>query len=764
MPIRELLRKTDFFSEPLALVSVDGTIDTSNRSFAEELGVAPENLVGRRLDALASASASAIQEYLRACAASAEVIQGSLILRRRADTIALQARGVAYPVDAAPSASQVLLRLVTQEEPARQEPKRDYSAQWQDIEDSLRRQSQILEVTLASIGDAVIVTDVEGRATFINSVAAGLIGWPAREAQRRPLNEIFRIVNEHTGRPVENPVEKVLQTGAISGLANHTMLLARDGRAIPIDDSAAPIRLPDGKLFGVVLIFRDITTQRRAHQALARLAAIVESSDDAIVSKTLDGQITSWNPGAVRIFGYTPEEAIGRPITLIVPPELYAEEAQVLARLRRGERVDHFETIRIRKDGHRIDVSLTVSPVRDEQGEIVGASKIARDITERKRAERELQQANARKDEFLAVLGHELRNPLAPMRNALELLSRQKSVESESRIAREILDRQLQQMTRLVEDLLDVSRITAGRVVLKEELIELGALLQGIASALRSNFEASGQTLALEGASSALWVKGDRGRLIQVFSNILDNARKYTPQGGKIAVKLQAEQRDAAITIRDSGIGIPPAMLEQIFELFTQVDRFHERSRGGLGIGLTLARRLLELQGGSIHGYSAGEGRGSEFTIRLPLQAPPAPDGLSTEKLESPKVSHRILIADDNQDGALTLSMLLRMMGHETRVVLDGLAAVEAAEAFRPNVVVLDLDMPGLDGLQTARRIRERPWAGTVTLVALTGLGQERHRKLTDQAGFDRHWLKPVDAEALRELLAGLAPPPERQQ
>src|SRR6185437_10389252 len=315
---------------------------------------------------------------------------------------------------------------------------------WQDIEDSLRRQSQILEVTLASIGDAVIVTDVEGRATFINSVAAGLIGWPAQEAHRRPLEEIFHIVNEHTARPVENPVEKVLATGAMAGLAN---------------------------------------------QALARLAAIIESSDDAIVSKTLDGRIISWNPGAARIFGYTPEEAIGQPITLIVPPELYAEEAQVLARLRKGERVDHFETVRVRKDGHRIDISLTVSPVRDEQGEIVGASKIARDITERKQAERAMQEADRRKDEFLAVLGHELRNPLAPMRNALELLNSTKPEHSDSRIAHEILDRQLHQMTRLVEDLLDVSRITVGRIVLEEELIELGTLLQGIEASVRPGFE-----------------------------------------------------------------------------------------------------------------------------------------------------------------------------------------------------------------------------------------------------------------------------------
>ncbi len=758
MPIRELLKKPGLFSEPLALVSADGTIETPNHPFAEELGFAPEALVGRRLDTLAAASASAIQEYLRACAASTDVVHGSLILRRRAETIALQARGIAYPIDGAPSASQVLLRLITQQKSVRalREPVRDH-AEWQDIENSLRRQSQILEVTLASIGDAVIVTDAEGRATFVNSVAAELIGWPARKAQGRPLNEIFPIVNERTGRPVDNPVEKVLQTGAMSGLANHTVLVTRDGRQIPIDDSAAPIRLPDGTLFGVVLIFRDITTQRRAHHALARLAAIVESSDDAIVSKTLDGRITSWNPGAVRIFGYAPEEAIGQPITLIVPPELLEEEAQVLATLRRGERVDHFETIRLTKDGRRIDVSLTVSPVRDEQGEIVGASKIARDITERKRAEWALREADRRKDEFFAMLGHELRNPLASMRNATELLCRNRQAQTDSRVACGILDRQLQQMTRLVDDLMDVSRISAGRIALKEELIELTALLRDLESSMRPNFDVARQALEMHLPPEQLWVHGDRARLVQVFSNILDNARKYTPQGGQVTVLMRGTEGAAVVTIRDTGMGIPAGMLDEIFELFTQVEPAPERSRGGLGIGLTLARRLLELQGGSIQAYSAGEGRGSEFTVRLPLQAGPTPQsGTPSPQSESATVARRVLIADDNVDAALTLGMLLRMMGHETRVVHDGLAAVEAAEAFRPEVAILDLDMPGLDGLGVARRIRERPWAGSVKLVALSGLSQDRHRKLTQQAGFDRHWVKPIDAKALGELLADL--------
>src|SRR4051812_12765959 len=364
MPIKELLGATDFFLEPMVLVSRAGIIETPNQSFAEQLELPVESLPGRRRDTLAAASASAVQEHLRASTESVRAVAGSPLLRRRAETSALQARGVAYPPNSAPSASHVLLQLVSQKQEPFSSSTRSRSARnaenWYEIEQSLRRQSQILEVTLASIGDAVLVTDDQGHITFTNSVASRLTEWPLEQAKGRPLTEVFPIINEHTRKPVENPVSKVLQTGTIVGLANHTMLISRSGREIPIDDSAAPIRLPDGTLFGVVLVFRDITEQRRSEHARAWLADIVESSDDAIVSKTLNGQITSWNPGATRLFGYAPEEIIGKSITTIVPTELHAEEADVLAHLRRGERVDHFETVRVAKDGRRVEISLTV--------------------------------------------------------------------------------------------------------------------------------------------------------------------------------------------------------------------------------------------------------------------------------------------------------------------------------------------------------------------------------------------------------------------
>ncbi|HVY82514.1 MAG TPA: PAS domain S-box protein [Steroidobacteraceae bacterium] len=750
------------FSEPIVLVSSDGTIDASNQSFAEQFGVAPEALVGRRLDALAAASASAIQEYLRACAASADVVQGSLILRQRADAIAMQARGIAYPPQAAPSASQVLLRLVaTRDERGATAGATEHDArQWEQIEASLRRQSQILEVTLASIGDAVIVTDVQGRITFVNSVAATLTGWSAPEAQQRTLTEVFNIVSERTRAPLADPVAKVLQTGRIVGLANHTLLIARDGRDIPIDDSAAPIRLPNGELFGVVLVFRDITEQRRSEHARAWLAAIIECSDDAIISKTLAGSITSWNPGAVRLFGYAPEEIIGKPITTIVPPERLHEESEVLERLRRGERVEHFETVRLRKDGTRVDVSLSVSPVRDEHGEIVGASKIARDITERKRSERVLREADQRKDEFLATLAHELRNPLGAMRSAVEMLSDNGHASAQRQTAAEILTRQMHQMKRLVDDLLDVSRIGAGRVELQPELIDLGALLRGVEASLRASFESAHQELSVRLPQDTLWVHGDRTRLVQIFANLLHNANKYTPEGGRITAHLAREGAEAVIRIVDTGIGIPAGMEAQLFELFKQVERSRRRSNDGLGIGLALAKRLVDLHNGRIEAHSEGEDRGSEFTVRLPLAAPPAEaaSGSAGESLSQDRAPRRILIADDNKDAATSLGMLLELMGHTTRVVHDGFEAVAAAEELRPEVVILDLGMPRMDGYEAARRIAAQPWANGVLLVALTGWGQPADRARAAEAGFHEHLVKPVEPDELRGVLANMRP------
>jgi PAS domain S-box-containing protein len=625
-----------------------------------------------------------------------------------------------------------------------------------DNEDRLRREREILEVTLKSIGDAVLVTDTAGRVTFLNAVAERLTGWPLSAARGEPFEKIFHIVNEFSGKPVEHPVAMVLESGGIVGLANHTVLIARDGRRIPIDDSGAPVRLANGELIGIVVVCRDVTERKRAEHMRAWLAAIIDSSDDAIASKTLDGVVTSWNPGATRLFGYQPAEIIGKPITTIIPPELHAEEIDILARLRRGERIDHYETVRIAKDGHRIEVSLTVSPIKGEDGEVMGASKIARDVTQRKRNEHRLREADRQKDEFLATLAHELRNPLAPICAAAELLKQAKTLAPELQAATAILERQARHMTHLVDDLLDISRITSGRIRLHPEPLELTELVKAVIESYRQSAETTRhQQIILAASSEPLHVIGDRIRLTQVFSNILHNAVKYTPPGGRIDIALRAEDREAVVSIRDNGIGIPREMLDHIFEPFAQLDRSYERADGGLGIGLTLARRLIELHEGRIEARSEGRGQGTEVLVHLPSVAATPAKRPGTPRREPDFSSGcRVLIADDNHDAAVSLSMLLQAMGHDTRVVHDGIEALEEAGLFHPDVVLLDIGMPRLDGYETARRIASEPWAATTQIVAVTGWGQETDRRRAKAAGFHRHLVKPVDLDALREVLS----------
>ena len=624
-----------------------------------------------------------------------------------------------------------------------------------DSANRLRRERELLEVTLKSIGDAVIVTDKAGRVTFLNAVAERLTGWPLSAASGQPFEKVFHIVNEFSGNPVEHPVAKVLESGGIVGLANHTVLIARDGRRVPIDDSGAPVRLPNGELIGIVVVCRDVTERKHAEHMRAWLAAIIDSSDDAIASKTLDGIVTSWNPGATQLFGYQPAEIIGKPITTIIPPELHAEEVDILARLRRGERIDHYETVRVAKSGRRIDISLTVSPIRGEDGEIMGASKIARDITLRKRSEERLREADRQKDEFLATLAHELRNPLAPICAAAELLKSAKTLAPELRAATTILERQARHMTHLVNDLLDISRITSGRIRLQPEPLELTELLKAVIESYRQSAETTRrQQITLSASGEPVHVVGDRIRLTQVLSNILHNAVKYTPPGGRIEVVLRAEEREAVVGVRDNGIGIPQEMLDHIFEPFAQLDRSYERPDGGLGIGLTLAKRLVELHEGRIEARSEGHGKGTEILIHLPASAAEPNGRTSTAHQEADlATSCRVLIADDNHDAALSLSMLLRSMGHDTRVVHDGIEALEEAERFRPQVVLLDIGMPRLNGYETARRIAGRPWAAATQIVAVTGWGQETDRQQAKAAGFHRHLVKPVDLGALRTVL-----------
>ena len=490
------------------------------------------------------------------------------------------------------------------------------------------------------------------------------------------------------------------------------------------------------------------------------LAAIVESSDDAIISKTLDSIITSWNAAAERLFGYSAEEAVGQSVlALLIPDDRKDEEKIILERLRRGERIEHYETVRKTKAGRMLDLSLTISPVRDAIGEIVGASKIARDITEQKRVASELRETDRRKTEFLALLAHELRNPLGPIRHAVKILRARTPKPEELDWATNIIDRQTEHLTRLVDDLLDVSRITRGTIELRKERVDVTNILKSAVEVSVTQIEKHRHQLSVTPPSEPLHVEGDATRLMQVITNLLDNAAKYTDPGGRIWLSAEREGDDAVIRVRDTGIGIAREVLPHIFEMFTQAGASLERAHGGLGVGLALVDRLVRLHGGSITAASAGEGAGSEFTICLPVaEKSRTSPGAGTPAPASARAARcRILVVDDNVDSVDSLAVLLGIMGHKVESANDGQEGLRIAATFHPQVAILDIGLPRMNGYDLAQRLRREPWAKDLVLVALTGWGLEEHRERSAQSEFDHHLTKPVNVEALQMILAAVA-------
>lgn len=496
------------------------------------------------------------------------------------------------------------------------------------------RASEIqLATTLRSIGDAVIATDKMGRIVLMNPVAESLTGWPLSSARGRALEEVFRIINEYTRATVESPVAKVLREGTIVGLANHTLLIRRDGAEAPIADSGAPILGAHSEVQGVVLVFRDASQERNFERAM-----------------------------------------------------------------------------------------------RD---------------------------ADRRKDEFLATLSHELRNPLAPIRQAVSAIRAPAVTQSQMSWCVDVIERQVQNMARLLDDLLDVSRITHGTLEVRKIRVDARSVLDAAVELARPIIDGKHHTLTIT-CPVGIALDADPMRLAQVIGNLLTNAAKYTDPHGRIQLTGHPDATHLSITISDNGVGLSEDMLPRVFEMFIQVQRTKERSDGGLGIGLALAKGLVELHGGSIEARSAGLGKGSDFIVRLPLRtAAPPPDSSERPKPSASANTMRILVADDNGDGAESLAMLLRLEGHEVCVARDGKAALGLLESFQPEIALLDIGMPGLNGHEVAARTRAAAWGKTIKLIALTGWGQEHDRRDALAAGFDRHFVKPIDTY---ELLRAISP------
>jgi PAS domain S-box-containing protein len=932
----------------------------------------------------------------------------------------------------------------------------------------LAEQRELLDATLTSIGDGVIATDGLGKVTFLNGVAEKLTGWTKEEARGAPLDQVFHIENEDAATPIENPALRALRLGIIVSLANHAVLIAKDGSRRSIDDSAAPIRDYSGQVSGAVLVFRDISSRRKSEAALRaseersefvrqssgvgfwycdlpfdilnwdervkehfhlardavvtmdmfyerlhpddrertraaieraveqhadydvvyrtidphtgamkwvraigrtffspdgraeqfdgvtlditkqrtveeqisqkedRLKLLVDRSRDyAVVISDRDGKIVEWTGGAESITGYAPAEVLNGPSDVLYTDEDRAagvpdQEMETAAREGRAED----KRWHIRKDGGRFFADGVLVPLRSDDGQLRGFGKVFRDISDRKRAEEALREENRvvetlnalgarmaaeldlnrllqmvtdeatalttasfgaffynatdergdayslytlagapreafaqfphpratalfeptfkgtanvrladvtldqrfgknepyfglphghlpvrsylavpvrsrsgevlgglflgnvevgvfterherlaagiaaqaavaidnarlyehlreqdrRKDEFLATLAHELRNPLAPVCNGVQFM---RTVTSEPAVGfnrtLDMMQRQLDHLVHMVDDLLDVSRVSSGKIVLRKELVNLKSVVESAIETSRNVIEKARNELRVHLPVESIWFMADPTRLVQVIANLLNNAAKYTPHGGAIELTATREGAEGVIRVTDTGVGIPPEMLRQIFEMFAQVGTSLERSQGGLGIGLTLVKRLIEMHGGTIEATSAGPGKGSTFAVRLPLADVPATEPTNAEsstETRSEKKKRQVLVVDDNRDSADSLTLLLRMMGHEIMTAYDGAGALQILEGYHPGIIFLDLGMPGMNGFEVAQRIRQKPELSNTLLVALTGWGQEEDRRRTQQTGFNFHLVKPADPAMLQQLLS----------
>jgi PAS domain S-box-containing protein len=784
-----------------------------------------------------------------------------------------------------------------------------------------------LGAIVESSDDAIIGMTLEGLIISWNAAATRIFGHPQSDAVGQ---HITALIPPEFRDEEQRILDKVRRGERVEHF--ETTRATRDGRRIRVSLAVSPVRDATGAVIAASETARDIEAQKRAESATAQLAAIVESSEDAVISKTLDGIVQSWNAGAQRIFGYTPEEMIGKPITTIIPRELHDEEAMIIGRIRDGQPIRHFDTTRLAKDGRRIPISLAVSPIRNVRGKVVGASKVARDITERRLAaeaaalvrlseastrlwqcrslasgldevlqtvkqltgatkgnvqlvnpgrntlsivahdgfdaaflatfehistddrsaacgralatgspvviedvladpeyavhqdvaraagyrsvvsvplfaadgsklgaisvhfpsphrpteaemrrlqlycrqasdfvqrihlehtlrkrEEALKEADSRKNEFLALLAHELRNPIAPIRYALAM-ARKPGVSAEQRSrAEDIIDRQAAHMARLLDDLLDISRITRGSLELRKTAVTLDKAIATAVEGAQPFLDAKRHALQIRLPDHPLHLEADPARLAQILSNLLINAAKFTPESGRIELEAANEGDEVAVTVRDNGIGIGPDVMPRLFSLFSQAQPALDRTANGLGVGLALVRGLVHLHGGTVEARSAGPGRGSEFIVRLPAGAAGLRDETPDDASAAVAAPMRVLVVDDNRDAADSCAMLLELSGHRARTAYNGTQALQLGENLLPHIVLLDIGLPDLDGYEIARRIRATPWGAHLPLVAVTGWGKEEDRERAFAAGFDHHLTKPVAPEAVASLVTSLA-------
>lgn len=599
----------------------------------------------------------------------------------------------------------------------------------------------------------------EGQITYFNSRAEEMWGrTPLLNDENERFCGSFKLyaVDGTLISRDESWMAQALRSG--TGFNGREVIVERpDGSRITALAHANPFFDDAGVLLGAVNILIDISKPERVgdemRHANIMLRTLVEASPLPIVVTDPDPMIVRlWNPAAEKLFGWKASDVLGKPSPFLIKTEEKSGEKADLQAVLRGQAFHDVETERRNKNGSLIRVSLSAAPLY-EDGNVRGIVLIFTDMTARAKAENALMNANRTKDEFLATLAHELRNPLAPLRNAIEILQIQGVPKPESQWALDIMSRQMRQMTRLIDDLLDIARITGNKLELKKEVVELADALRIAIETSRPLIESSGHEFSVSFPEHPVHVRGDQVRIAQAVSNLLNNAAKYTEPGGRIWLSADRRGDQAIITVRDTGVGIAPDLLPHVFDMFRQGERA-SGPKGGLGIGLTLAKRLIKMHGGTIRVESKGSGKGSSFTVQLPIVKMAGDLHENAEKeIETPKPSMRLLIVDDNEDAVATLQMMLSFSGYQMRVAHDGVEAVDVANTYRPNVILLDIGMPRMNGYEAAATIRKQWWGEDMTLIAMTGWGQESDRQKSKEAGFDEHLVKPVDPRTLLKLL-----------
>ena len=649
-------------------------------------------------------------------------------------------------------------------------------------EEALRANVWRLRYATASARLTYVEVDhVSGGARTPDNFAA-VMGYAPPSEQEKDVSAGNRVLLEHVvleDRAMVKAALQEFQLGSLDGKVEYRVLgddkierWIETRWSIEVDGDGRPL-----KSFATNL---DITERKQSEKALLlseeRFRVLFQRGPIAMYSCDAAGGSREFNRVAMDLWGLdsnganTAEQSSGSFKTFLADgtPMPYAETPMTKVLHSVVPEVRDMEMVIERPDGSRINVIANIVPLKNERGEITGAINCFYDITERSRLERHAQQQaetladlHRRKDEFLAMLSHELRNPLAPISNAVHLLRLQKHEDPIQAQARGIIERQVGQLTRLIDDLMEISRISTGRIHLQEERLAFNGIVENALETVRPLIEKHQHSLEVALSPLTVWLYADASRLEQVVVNLLTNAAKYTEPGGSIKVSVQQEGNDAVLRVRDSGVGIAPELLPHVFELFTQAERSLARSEGGLGIGLCLVKRLVEMHRGTVEAHST-LGDGSEFVVRLPVMATPPPSSASSIEMVKPVGgSLRVLLVEDNVDAAETMALVLGAFGHDVRTAHDGLSGLKVAIEYRPHVVLLDIGLPGMDGFGVAKQLRLQPTLKNIVLVAMTGYGEVAARQRSVDAGFDHHLVKPADFGKLQEILSSVSVGPD---